>query len=212
MLRCVIFSCVSTWTWCYATWSSLAFYHSLDATRLDLLLQLAFHHEVDAALLDLLLLFNMNRMLRYLSAACSSWPWCYAAWHFAVQHEVDATLFDLLLRFTMNLMLRCVIFPRVLMWTWRYSADLLLCSSPWSWCYATWCSLPFHSLAPCYLIVLCSHSQRELDAMLLDLLSVAASGRLLQKWKIHPQSNPSRISNAIGRWIWAKHVTASPVF
>ena len=154
MLRCLIFSRISTWTWYSAAWSSLACLH-----------------ELDAPLLDLLLHFYMNLMLRCLIFSyMSTWTWCPAVWsslaflpeldaplrdlllHFYMNpcsaawssrtclHELDAPLFDLLLHFYLSLMLRCVIFSRI---------------STWTWCCAAWSSLT------------CLH---ELDAPLLDLL------------------------------------------
>ena len=38
MPRCLIFSCISTWSWRCAAWSSLAFLHNFDASLFDLLL------------------------------------------------------------------------------------------------------------------------------------------------------------------------------
>ena len=95
MLRCLIFTCSSTWTWCSAAWSSLAVLHELDAPLLDLHLQ-----------------FYMNLMLRCLIFSCvSTWTWCSAAWYaLAVLHELDAPLLDLFLRFYVNLVLRYLIF------------------------------------------------------------------------------------------------------
>ena len=94
MLRCLIFSCNSTWTGCSAAWSSLAILH-----------------ELDALLLDLLLHFYLNWMLRCLIFSCiSTWTGCSAAWSsLAILHELDAPLLDLLLHVYMNWMLRCLI-------------------------------------------------------------------------------------------------------
>ena len=204
ILPYLIFSSISTWTWCRATWAPLAIQHELDATLRDLLLR-----------------FDMSLMLRYLifssfstwtwclSTACSStWTsWCFAAWQFAVQHEVDATLLDLFLQFTANLMLRCSLFSCVLIWIWCYVAwsslavhrerdvtllDLLIHFIVWR--YATWLSFVFN----------------EFDAMLLDLLLVAANGRLPQNQKVILKATPLEV--VIGRWIWAKHVMVSLVF
>ena len=120
MLRCLIFSCISTWTWCSAAWFSLAFLP-----------------ELDAPLLDFFLHFYMNLMLRCLIFSCiSTWTWCSAAWSsLAFLHELDALLLDLLLHFYLNLMLRCLIFscisvaghnqvswivvPSLQQWMWR---------------------------------------------------------------------------------------------
>ena len=102
MLRCLIFSCISTWTWCSAAWSSLAFLP-----------------ELDAPLLDLLLHFYLNLMLRCLIFSCiSTWTWCSFAWSFlAFLNELDAPLLDLLLHFYLNLMFRCLIFSCNSTWT-----------------------------------------------------------------------------------------------
>ena len=55
---------ISTWTWCYALWSSLAFPHDRDATLYDL------HWH-----------FHMNLMLRSMIFNCNStWSWCYVLW------------------------------------------------------------------------------------------------------------------------------------
>ena len=130
----MIFIGISTWTWCYALWSSLAFPHDLDATLYDL------HWH-----------FYMNLILRSMICNCiSTWTWCYALWSsiaisthphpivwvgvgwggiiasLACPHELDATLYDLLWHFHMNLMLRSMIFIGI---------------STWTWCYALWSSM-----------------------------------------------------------------------
>ena len=156
MLRYLLdLSSDSTFTWRYEFGSSLAF-----------------HHELDAALLDLLLHFNMNLILRYLIfSSISTWTWCRATWApRAIQHELDATLRDLLLRcFDMSLMLRYLIFSSfqheldaaLLEHRFQFNMNFLMlccvtvCSSTWSWCYATWSFLAVHG---------------ELDATLLALL------------------------------------------
>ena len=80
MLRSMIFIGISTWSWCYALWSSLAFPHEPDATLYDLQLQ-----------------FHMNLMPRsMIFIGISTWSWCYAD--------------DLHWHFHMNLMLRSMIF------------------------------------------------------------------------------------------------------
>ena len=154
---------ISTWSWCYALWSSLAFPHDLDATLYDLQLQfhtsasdslgwggvgwdnnligistwswcyalwssLAFPHDLDATLYDLHWHFHMILMLRSMIFNCiSTWSWCYALWSsLAFPHEPDATLYDLQLQFHMILMLRSMIFIGI---------------STWSWCYALWSSI-----------------------------------------------------------------------
>ena len=80
MLRWLIFACVSTWTWCSAARSSLAFLH-----------------ELDAPLVDLHLYFHMNLMLRCLIfISISTWSGCSAAWSsLAFLHEPEAPLLDL---------------------------------------------------------------------------------------------------------------------
>ena len=55
---------ISTWTWCHALWSSLAFPHDPDATLYDL----RWH-------------FHMIWMLRsMIFIGISTWSWCYAPW------------------------------------------------------------------------------------------------------------------------------------
>ena len=80
MLRAMIFIGISTWSWCYALWSSRAFPHEPDATLYDLQLQ-----------------FHMNLMLRsMIFIGISTWSWCYVLWSsLAFPHELDATLYDL---------------------------------------------------------------------------------------------------------------------
>ena len=185
MLRYLTFSCVSTETWCYATWSSPAFRHEFDATLPTWSLQrfnihltlrvwifscispwtwrcttwssLAFQHELDTTLFDFLFHFNMNLMPRYLSTACNStWTWCYAAWSsLAFWHELDATLLDLLFFFNMNLMLRYLSTACSSTWTSWCFAAWQFAVQQWSWCYAARSFLAVHG---------------ELDATLLALL------------------------------------------
>ena len=71
---------ISTWSWCYALWSSLAIPHDLDATLHDL------HWH-----------FHMILMLRsMIFIGISTWSWCYALWSsLAIPHDLDATLYDL---------------------------------------------------------------------------------------------------------------------
>ena len=119
---------ISTWTWCYALWPSIAF-----------------PYEPDAALYDFQLQFHMILMLRsVIFTGISTWTWCYALWfsiaiphaldatlydlQLAFPHDLDATLYDLQVQFHMILMLRSMIFN---------------CNSTWSWCYALWSSLAF---------------------------------------------------------------------
>ena len=80
MLRSMIFIGISTWSWCYALWSSSAFPHDLDATLYDL------HWH-----------FHMILMLRsMIFIGISTWSWCYALWSsLAFPHELDAKFYDL---------------------------------------------------------------------------------------------------------------------
>ena len=153
MLRYLIFTGTSTWNWCYATWSSLALQHEIDATLLDL----HWHLNMQLTLRYLIftgtstwnwcyatwssLALQMKLMLRYLIfTGTSTWNWCYATWSsLALQHEIDAMLLDLHWHFNMKLMLRYLIFTG---------------TSTWNWCYTTWSSLAL---------------QHEIDATLLDL-------------------------------------------
>ena len=144
MLRSIIFNCNSTWSWCYALWSSIAIPHDLDAMLYDL-------HLIHMILMLRSAIFNCN----------STWSWCYALWSsmaiphdlfcyalwssIAIPHDLDATLCDLQLQFT---------------WSWCYALDLQLqfhmilmlrsmifnCNSTWSWCYALWSSFNSHDL------------------------------------------------------------------
>ena len=122
VLRYLVISCISTGTWCYAAWPSLAFCFELDATLLDLLLH-----------------FNMNFMLRYLVFfRVSTWAWRRAAWSsLAFQQELDATLVDFHFHFniwyyatwssfvfnafSMNLMLHCFNMNLMLLENWKES-------------------------------------------------------------------------------------------
>ena len=80
MLRSMIFIGISTWSWCYAPWSSLAIPHDFDATLYDLHWQ-----------------FHMILMLRsMIFIGISTWSWCYAPWSsLAIPHDLNATLYDL---------------------------------------------------------------------------------------------------------------------
>ena len=130
---------ISTWSWCYALWSSLAFPHEPDATLYDL--QLQFH----MILMLRSMIFNCNSTwswcyVLWSSIGISTWSWCYALWSsLAFPHDLDATLYDLHWHFHMNLMLLSMIFN---------------CNSTWTWCYALWSSLAF---------------PHDLDATLYDL-------------------------------------------
>ena len=68
---------ISTWTWCYALWSSIAIPHELDATLYDL------HWP-----------FHMNLMLRsMIFIGISTWTWCYALWS-SMWEKVAVALFE----------------------------------------------------------------------------------------------------------------------
>ena len=102
---------ISTWSWCHALWSSLAFPHDPDATLYDL--HWHFH------------MILMPRSMIFIGI--STWSWCYALWSsLAFPHEPDATLYDLHWHFHMILMPRSMIFIGI---------------STWSWCYAPWSSI-----------------------------------------------------------------------
>ena len=202
MLRSMIIIGISTWTWCYALWPSIAIPHELDATLYDLQLQfhtsasdslgwggiiasLAFPHELDATLYDLHWHFHMNLMLRsMIFIGISTWSWYYALWSsLAFPHEPDSTLYDLQLQVHMNLMLRSMIFncnsthPHPIVWVgvgWDYS---VIGISTWTWCYALWSSLTF---------------PHELDATLYDL-----------HWHFHMDLMlRSMIFIGISTWTW----------
>ena len=116
MLRCVVFTCNSSWTWAwrYAPGAWLAFLWSW----------LASPH---------------TSMLRTVIFTCvSSWTWRCAPWSsLGFLHELGSSLYGLHLRVYMTLMLRStMIFPRSPTWIW-------CCSSTWNWCAAAWCSLAF---------------------------------------------------------------------
>ena len=152
----MIFIGISTWTWYYALWPSIAIPHELGATLYDL--QLQFPHDLDATLYDLHWHFHMNLMLRSMTFNCNStWSWCYALWSsLAFPHEPDVTLYDLQLQFHMILMLRSMIFIGISTWTWCYSlwsslafphetwllrSMIFIGVSTWTWCYALWSSM-----------------------------------------------------------------------
>ena len=149
MLRSMIFNCNSTWSWCYALWSSLAFPHDLDATLYDL------HWHFHMNLMLRSMIFNCNSTHPH-PIACggvgrdnnvigiSTWTWCYALWSsLAFPHDLDATLYDLHWHFHMNLMLRSMICNCNFTWCWCLSLWSSIGISTWSWCYALWSSLAF---------------------------------------------------------------------
>ena len=111
---------ISTWTWCYALWSSLAFPHELDATLYELS-SLAFPHELDATLYDLHWHFHMNLMLRSMifnvrkSCGCPFWGWSDGR---VVIPKVDDLFFD---RFWMQkLAPRC---EDVVFWSFSHAGN-----------------------------------------------------------------------------------------
>ena len=94
---------ISTWTWCYALWPSIAIPHEPDATLYDL--QLQFHTSASDSLGWGGVGWDNNVI------GNSTWTWCYAQWSsIAIPHDLDATLYDLHWHFHMNLMLRSMIF------------------------------------------------------------------------------------------------------
>ena len=152
----MIFIGISTWSWCYALWFSLAFPHEPDATLYDL--QLQFH----MILMLRFMIFNCNSTWSWCSVLWSSigistWSWCYALWSsLAFPHDLDATLHDLHWHFHMNLMLLSMIFNCNSTWTWCHALwsslafphdldatlyDLHWHFSTWTWCYALWSSM-----------------------------------------------------------------------
>ena len=172
MLRCLIFICITRWTWCSAAWSwlrdlRLHFYMSW-ILRCLIFSCISIWTWCSPACSNLML----RCLLRCFTLTCSStwWTWCSAPWSsFAFLHELDAPLLDLHLLFYMNLMLRCLILTCISTWTWISAAwsclhfymNLMLrclifiCISTWTWCTAAWSSLAV---------------PHELDAPLLDLL------------------------------------------
>ena len=126
---------ISTWSWCYALWSSLAFPHDLDATLYDLQSQ-----------------FHMILMLRsMIFIGISTWSWCCALWSsIAIPHNLDATLYDLQSQFHMILMLRSMIFNCNSTWSWCYALWSSIGISTWSWCYALWSSIGISTWSWCY--------------------------------------------------------------
>ena len=108
----MIFIGISTWSWCYALWSSLAFPHDLDATLYDL------HWHFHMILMLRSMIFNCNSTHPHPIVwggvawddnviGISTWSWCYALWSsLAFPHDLDATLYDLHWHFHMIWMLR----------------------------------------------------------------------------------------------------------
>ena len=149
----MIFIGISTWSWCYALWSSLAIPHDLNATLYDL--QLPLHTSASDSLGWGGVGWDDNVI------GISTWSWCYALWSsLAFPHDLDATLYDLHWQFHMILMLRSMIFnchcahPHPIVWGGVGWDDNVIGISTWSWCYALWSSLAF---------------PHDLDATLYDL-------------------------------------------
>ena len=184
MLRSMIFTGISTWTWCYALCSSIAIPHNLDATLYDL------HWHFHMNLMLRSMVFNCNSTwswcyvlwssngistwswcyVLWSSVGISPWTWCYALWSsLAFPHEPDATLYDLQLQFHMILMLRSMIF------NWHFHMILMLrsmlfnCNSTWSWCYVLWSSIAIPHDLDAALYDLHWHFHMNLDATLYDL-------------------------------------------
>ena len=94
----MIFIGISTWSWCYALWSSLAFPHDLDATLYDL------HWHFHMILMLRSMIFNCNSTHPHPIVwggvgwddnviGISTWSWCYALWSsLGFPHDLDATL------------------------------------------------------------------------------------------------------------------------
>ena len=155
----MLFPSVSTWTWNYAPWSSLA--------RLDEpVSSLACLHELDATLHALPFRFYMNLKLRSMIFTClSTWTWGCAPWSsLGCLHELAAAVWDL------HLLLHSMLFPCSSAWTWCCALRSLLAflderdaplwdisyaclreldaarcglhlKSRWAWCCAPWLSL-----------------------------------------------------------------------
>ena len=145
---------ISTWSWFYALWSSLAFPHDLDATLYDL----PWH-------------FHMILMLRsMIFIGISTWSWCYALWSsLAFPHDLDATLYDLHWQFHMILMLRSMIFNCHFHMILILRSMIFIGISTWSWCYALWSSLAFPHDLDATLYDLQLPFPHDLDSTLYDL-------------------------------------------
>ena len=165
------FNCNSTWTWCYALWSSIEIPHIRircsgsgweEVGWGGIITSLAFPHELDATLYEFHWHFHMILTLRStIFIGISTWTWCYALWSsIAIPHDLDATLYDLHWHFHMNLMLRSMIFnynsthPHPIAWGGVGWDNNVIGISTWTWCYALWSSLAF---------------PHDLDATLYDL-------------------------------------------
>ena len=187
MLRCLIFCSLSTWTWCYATWCSLACHHEFDAT------------------------WSINLMPHHLIfRSISTWIWCCAAWSLlAFQYECGATLLDLLLHdaplldlllcLNMNLMLCCMTCSSMSTWTWyelgaalldlhlQFNMNLMLrsmscsCIWTWTWCYAIWFSFAFRRVMLRRLIC-----QLDMAGMMGVMKALAARARPIHQSVMEP--------------------------
>ena len=133
---------ISTWTWCYALWSSLAFPHDLDATLYDL------HWHFHMNLMLRSMIFNCNSTwswcyVLWSSIGISTWSWCYALWSsLAFPHEPDAT---------------------------PLRSMICNCNSTWSWCYTLWSSIGIFTWSWCCALWSSSAVPHDLDATLYDL-------------------------------------------
>ena len=198
---------ISTWTWCYAVWSSLAFPHDLDATLCDL----NWHFHMNLMLRSMI--FNCNSTwswcyVLWSSSGISTWSWCYALWSsLTFPHEPDATFYDLQLQFHKILMLRSMIFNwhfhmilmlRSMIFNWHFHMILMLrsmifnCNSTWSWCYALWSSIGISTWSSCYALWSSIAIPHDLDATLYDL-----------QWHFHMNLMlRSMIFNCNSTWSW----------
>ena len=155
---------ISTWSWCYALWSSLAFPHDLDATLYDL--QLQFHASASDSLGWGGVWWDNNVI------GISTWSWCYALWSsLAFPHDLDATLYDLHWHFHMNLMLRSMIFNCNSTWSWCYAlwSSIAIPHDLDSWCYVLWSSIGISTWSWCYALWSSLAFPHDLDATLYDL-------------------------------------------
>ena len=136
---------ISTWSWCYALWSSLAFPHELDLRSMIFNCNSTHPHPIVWGGVG----WDNNVI------GISTWSWCYALWSsLAFPHDLDATLYDLHWHFHMNLMLRSMIFN---------------CNSTWTWCYALWSSIAIpHDLDATFYDLQLAFPH-DLDATLYDL-------------------------------------------
>ena len=173
---------ISTWTWCYALWSSLAFPHELDATLYDL------HWH-----------FHMILMLRsMIFIGVSTWTWCYALWSaIAIPHELDATLYDLQLHFHTSASDSLGRGGGGVGWDKN-----VIGISTWTWCYALWSSLTFPHELDATLYDLHWHFH-----MILMLRSTIFIGISTWTWLLR-----SMIFNCNSTWTWCYALWSSLAF